>query len=163
MSAKSEAIKHLDLLLSRQMQCLDIESVTMAVTAIAMAFGPKTHTFDLAKSYLTTIVELKKANCATANTIIPIISNLLYPAFGADPIKIRKLHAPLTLQDNMNVSLRWDKPFNSGNCQIFTFNRDAFIEICQNIITTAIRDNPEAGDTFFPAYLAVKLPQVLKQ
>ena len=107
--AKQKAVSALNNYLSAHMDSLQIQTLAILIANVGIAFGENAHTWTLAKSYLVTIATLKDHHLATANALIPISTNLCYPAYGGQPIMLRRKHARQLNEPWFQRRLRWDQ------------------------------------------------------
>ena len=107
--SKQTAITALNDYLKDNMHNMQLKTLVLLIANVGIAFGENAHTWTLAKNYLTTICTLKDHFLATANALIPIAINLCYPAYGGQPIVLRRKHARQLQEPWFSRRLRWNQ------------------------------------------------------
>ena len=106
--SKHSAVEMLNNYLLTHMDSIQLQTLSILIANVGIAFGENAHTWSLAKNYLVTISTLKDHHLASANAVIPIATNLCYPAYGGQPILIRRRHARQLREPWFQRRLRWN-------------------------------------------------------
>ena len=154
MCSKRDSIKLLQTYLESDIEEIQLKPLCLLITNVAFAFGENSHTYNLAKIYLANIWELYESKLAYANMILPITFNLLYPAYGADPIKLRRLHSEKSSRTHMQLSLQWDEKLYNGTCQFISFDLTLLYSKLSNLLIHAPLSVQQRPSKFLPRQMA---------